>query len=191
MSALALFAFTAMQTFFLDQQPHQGRWRVHISPLIKLITDHVQEVSHLIKSPPVPATISTQQILAWVASRSQRQGLITATHRAGHEQRLASPPHLVDLSHIEGLDAIFEMKGRSLVISTTAELRAAVATSAIVGEKPVARARQARRPDRRYPRCATRAPMGRSLTTTTRLRVPSSRTRAWRHHRHQQAPPQG
>src|SRR5207244_9908376 len=31
------------------------------------------------------------------------------------KQRLASPPHLVDLSHIEGLDAI-EMKGRSLVI---------------------------------------------------------------------------
>ena len=31
------------------------------------------------------------------------------------KQRLASPPHLVDLSHIEGLDGI-EMKGRSLVI---------------------------------------------------------------------------
>ena len=30
------------------------------------------------------------------------------------KQRLASPPHLVDLSHIEGLDGI-EMKGRSLV----------------------------------------------------------------------------
>ena len=35
------------------------------------------------------------------------------------KQRLASPPHLVDLSHIEGLDAI-EMKGRSLVIGATA-----------------------------------------------------------------------
>src|ERR1700724_700615 len=31
------------------------------------------------------------------------------------KQRLASPPHLVDLSHIEGLDGI-EMKGRALVI---------------------------------------------------------------------------
>ncbi len=31
------------------------------------------------------------------------------------KQRLGSPPHLVDLSHIEGLDGI-EMKGRSLVI---------------------------------------------------------------------------
>ncbi len=36
------------------------------------------------------------------------------------KQRLASPPHLVDLSHIEGLDSI-EMKGRSLVIGATAK----------------------------------------------------------------------
>src|SRR5579863_7050783 len=48
------------------------------------------------------------------------------------KQRLASPPHLVDLSHIEGLDSI-EMKGRSLVIGATATHNA-VATSAIVGE---------------------------------------------------------
>src|ERR1700687_2553703 len=48
------------------------------------------------------------------------------------KQRLASPPHLVDLSHIEGLDGI-EMKGRSLVIGATAT-HASVATSAIVGE---------------------------------------------------------
>ena len=48
------------------------------------------------------------------------------------KQRLASPPHLIDLSHIEGLDGI-EMKGRSLVIGATAR-HAAVATSAIVGE---------------------------------------------------------
>src|SRR5436309_12182211 len=48
------------------------------------------------------------------------------------KQRLASPPHLVDLSHIEGLDTI-EMKGRSLVIGATAR-PAEVATSAIVGE---------------------------------------------------------
>src|SRR5712664_412136 len=48
------------------------------------------------------------------------------------KQRLASPPHLVDLSHIEGLDAI-EMKGRSLVIGATAK-HADVANSAIVGE---------------------------------------------------------
>ena len=48
------------------------------------------------------------------------------------KQRLASPPHLVDLSHIEGLDGI-EMKGRSLVIGATATHNA-VATSAIVGE---------------------------------------------------------
>ena len=38
------------------------------------------------------------------------------------KQRLASPPHLVDLSHIEGLDGI-EMKGRSLVIGATAKAR--------------------------------------------------------------------
>ena len=48
------------------------------------------------------------------------------------KQRLASPPHLVDLSHIEGLDAI-EMKGRSLVIGATAS-HADVATSPIVGD---------------------------------------------------------
>lgn len=48
------------------------------------------------------------------------------------KQRLASPPHLVDLSHIEGLNSI-EMKGRSLVIGATAT-HAAVANSAIVGE---------------------------------------------------------
>ncbi len=35
------------------------------------------------------------------------------------KQRLASPPHLVDLSHIEGLNTI-EMKGRALVIGATA-----------------------------------------------------------------------
>jgi carbon-monoxide dehydrogenase medium subunit len=48
------------------------------------------------------------------------------------KQRLASPPHLVDLSHIEGLDGI-EMKGRSLVIGAIAK-HADVASSAIVGE---------------------------------------------------------
>src|ERR1700745_876309 len=48
------------------------------------------------------------------------------------KQRLASPPHLVDLSHIEGLDTI-EMKGRSLVIVPTAR-HADVAKPAIVGE---------------------------------------------------------
>ena len=48
------------------------------------------------------------------------------------KQRLASPPHLVDLSHIEGLDGI-EMKGRSLVIGATAK-HADVTASPIVGE---------------------------------------------------------
>src|ERR1700692_3758938 len=48
------------------------------------------------------------------------------------KQRLASPPHLVDLSHIDGLDAI-EMKGRSLVTGAPAK-HADVAASAIVGE---------------------------------------------------------
>jgi len=48
------------------------------------------------------------------------------------KQRLANPPHLVDLSHIEGLDGI-EMKGRSLVIGATATHHT-VANSAIVGE---------------------------------------------------------
>src|SRR6201986_5552013 len=48
------------------------------------------------------------------------------------KQRLANPPHLVDLSHVEGLDTI-EMKGRSLVIGATAK-HADVANSAIVGE---------------------------------------------------------
>ena len=48
------------------------------------------------------------------------------------KQRLASPPHLVDLSHIEGLNTI-EMKGRALVIGATAR-HAEVTSSAIVGE---------------------------------------------------------
>src|SRR5207237_10341183 len=48
------------------------------------------------------------------------------------KQRLASPPRLVDLSHVEGLDTI-EMKGRALVIGATAR-HADVATSAIVAE---------------------------------------------------------
>src|SRR6201988_1149510 len=48
------------------------------------------------------------------------------------KQRPPGPPHLVDLSHIEGLDTI-EMKGRSLVIGATAK-HADVANSAIVGE---------------------------------------------------------
>ncbi len=48
------------------------------------------------------------------------------------KQRLASPPHLVDLSHIEGLNTI-EMKGRSLVIGATAT-HFEVANSAVVGE---------------------------------------------------------
>ena len=48
------------------------------------------------------------------------------------KQRLANPSHLVDLSHIEGLNAI-EMKGRSLVIGATAS-HAEVASSAVVGE---------------------------------------------------------
>ena len=48
------------------------------------------------------------------------------------KQRLASPPHLVDLTRIEGLDGI-EMKGRSLVIGATAK-HVDVANSPIVGE---------------------------------------------------------
>lgn len=48
------------------------------------------------------------------------------------KQRLASPPHLVDLSHIEGLNSI-DMKGRNLVIGATAT-HAEVANSAVVGE---------------------------------------------------------
>src|SRR6201984_3899946 len=48
------------------------------------------------------------------------------------KQRPQSPPHLVDLSHIDGLDGI-EMKGRSLVIGATAK-HADVATSPTVGE---------------------------------------------------------
>src|SRR5512142_2606104 len=47
-------------------------------------------------------------------------------------QRFASPPHLVDLSHLEGLNTI-ERKGRSLVIGATAR-HAEVANSAAVGE---------------------------------------------------------
>ncbi|CAL76667.1 Putative carbon monoxide dehydrogenase medium subunit, coxM-like protein [Bradyrhizobium sp. ORS 278] len=48
------------------------------------------------------------------------------------KQRLASPPALVDLSHVEGLDTI-EVKGRNLVIGAMAR-HAEVANSATVGE---------------------------------------------------------
>jgi aerobic carbon-monoxide dehydrogenase medium subunit len=48
------------------------------------------------------------------------------------KQRLAAPPHIIDLSHIQGLDGI-EMQGRSLVIGALAK-HADVATSPIVGE---------------------------------------------------------
>src|SRR6201994_4795015 len=60
--------------------------------------------------------------------------LIAGGHTLGPVKKKgrASPPHLVDLSHIEGLDTI-EMKGRSLVIGATAK-HADVANSAIVGE---------------------------------------------------------
>jgi carbon-monoxide dehydrogenase medium subunit len=48
------------------------------------------------------------------------------------KQRLAAPPVIIDLSHIDGVDGI-EMKGRSLVIGALAK-HAAVAMSPIVGE---------------------------------------------------------
>src|ERR1043166_10280445 len=48
------------------------------------------------------------------------------------KRRGAAPPHLIDISHVEGLDAI-EMKGRSLVIGATAK-HADVAGSATVRE---------------------------------------------------------
>lgn len=48
------------------------------------------------------------------------------------KQRLAAPPHIVDLSRIDGLDGI-ELKGRALVIGATAK-HAEVAESATVGE---------------------------------------------------------
>jgi aerobic carbon-monoxide dehydrogenase medium subunit len=48
------------------------------------------------------------------------------------KQRLANPPHLVDLSHIEGLNEI-EMKGRALVIGATAT-HFEVSNSPTVGE---------------------------------------------------------
>src|SRR3954454_12979613 len=48
------------------------------------------------------------------------------------KQRLPGPPHLVDLSHVEGLDTI-EGKGRNLVTGAMAR-HADVASSATVGE---------------------------------------------------------
>ncbi|MCB1411895.1 MAG: xanthine dehydrogenase family protein subunit M [Xanthobacteraceae bacterium] len=48
------------------------------------------------------------------------------------KQRLAAPPHIVDLSRIDGLNGI-ELKGRALVIGATAK-HAEVAESATVGE---------------------------------------------------------
>ena len=100
------------------------------------------------------------------------------------KQRLASPPHLVDLSHIEGLDGI-EMKGRSLVIGATAK-HADVATSAIVGEAIPALAELAGligdpggAPQGHHRRLARQQRSDRRLSRG----LPCAR----RHHRHQQA----
>ena len=104
------------------------------------------------------------------------------------KQRLASPPHLVDLSHIEGLDAI-EMKGRSLVIGATAK-HAAVATSAD-RRRSHSGAGRTRRPDRR----SRGAPQGHHRRLARQQRSDRGLSRsgagARRHHRHQQAPPEG
>jgi hypothetical protein len=96
------------------------------------------------------------------------------------KQRLASPPHLVDLSHIEGLDGI-EMKGRSLVIGATAK-HADVANSAVVGEAIPALAELAGLIGDPAVRLARQQRSDRRLSG----RLPCAR----RHHRHQQAPPQ-
>jgi carbon-monoxide dehydrogenase medium subunit len=90
------------------------------------------------------------------------------------KQRLASPPHLVDLSHIEGLNAI-EMKGRSLVIGATAT-HFEVANSAVVGEAIPALAELAGLIG--DPPYATRAPSAARSPTTIRrrtIRLPSWR----------------
>ena len=91
------------------------------------------------------------------------------------KQRLASPPHLVDLSHIEGLDTI-EMKGRSLVIGATAR-HADVADFAVVGEAIPALAELAGH-DRR----SRRAPQGhhRRLARQQRSDRGLSGGRCWR-----------
>ena len=101
------------------------------------------------------------------------------------KQRLASPPHLVDLSHIEGLDGI-EMKGRSLVIGATAK-HADVANSADRrrGDPGAGRTRRADRRSRGAPQRHHRR-LARQQRSDRRLsgRLPGAR----RHHRHQQAP---
>ena len=103
------------------------------------------------------------------------------------KQRLASPPHLVDLSHIEGLDGI-EMKGRSLVIGATAK-HADVATSAIVGEAIPALAELAGLIG--DPAVRHKGTIGGSLANNDPdRRLSRGLPRARRHHRHQQAPPE-
>jgi len=72
--------------------------------------------------------------------------LPAATRWSGHETTAASPPHLIDLSHIEGLDGI-EMKGRSLVIGAPPSTPR-WATSA-VGRRSHPGAGRTRRHDRR------------------------------------------
>jgi carbon-monoxide dehydrogenase medium subunit len=52
------------------------------------------------------------------------------------KQRLASPPHLIDLSHIEGLDLI-EMKGRALVIGATEAIPALAELAGMIGDPAV------------------------------------------------------
>ena len=104
------------------------------------------------------------------------------------KQRLASPPHLVDLSHIEGLDAI-EMKGRALAIGATAK-HADVANSAIVGEAIPALAELAGMIG--DPAVRHKGTIGGSLANNDPTAdYPAAVSGAGRDHRHQQAPPQG
>jgi len=77
---------------------------------------------------------STVRQAAGLLAKNEDAKLIAGGHTLlpVMKQRLAAPPHLVDLSHIEGIDGI-ELKGRNLVIGALAK-HADVASSATVGE---------------------------------------------------------
>src|SRR5437762_11365146 len=124
-------AAPATRTSSSRSPPAPRRWPSPLSRLIDFIATAIRKYSMYEFKYHRPATVRQA---ANLLVKNEDAKVIAGGHTLVPvmKQRLASPPHLVDLSHIEGLDTI-EMKGRSLVIGATAK-HADVAASAIVGE---------------------------------------------------------
>src|SRR5947209_20510348 len=124
-------AAPATRTSSPRSPPAPRRWPNPLSRLIDFIATAIRKFSMYEFKYHRPATVRQA---ANLLVKNEDAKVIAGGHTLVPvmKQRLASPPHLVDLSHIEGLNAI-EMKGRSLVIGATAT-HADVAGSATVRE---------------------------------------------------------